>query len=211
MGGHGDDWRVGDAGTLAGRGSPTSLRARPSPASARPSGPHRSVRAGAGPPLHGRCWRSERCGPGVREALSPAPGSQHCPPPAAPGSLCSRAVGTDSRSERRSRSRWVCCGLSGRGRSNWAVKWKVLPWPISLSTQMRPFISSTSRRQMARPRPVPPYLRVVDPSACRNASKISFLLLTRNADAGVDHPGSGAPVAATPVPVPRSLAPTPAA
>ena len=48
------------------------------------------------------------------------------------------------------------------------VKKKVLPTPGSLSSQMRPPISSTSRRQMVRPSPVPPCLRVVDMSACVN-------------------------------------------
>ena len=37
-----------------------------------------------------------------------------------------------------------------------AVKWKVLPVPTSLSTQMRPPISSTSCDEIVRPSPVPP-------------------------------------------------------
>ena len=45
------------------------------------------------------------------------------------------------------------------------VNQKRLPWPGSLSTPVLPPIMSTRRRVMARPRPVPPYLRVVDPSA----------------------------------------------
>ena len=65
------------------------------------------------------------------------------------------------------------------------MKWNVLPRPDSLSTQMRPPISSTSCGEMASPRPVPPYLRVVELSACANASKISSLLVGRDADAGV--------------------------
>ena len=48
----------------------------------------------------------------------------------------------------------------------------VLPWPGALSTQIRPPINSTSCVEMVSPRPVPPYLRVVDPSACVKASKI---------------------------------------
>ena len=48
----------------------------------------------------------------------------------------------------------------------------MLPQPGSLSTQMRPPIISTSLDEMLRPRPVPPYLRVVEPSACVNASKM---------------------------------------
>ena len=57
-----------------------------------------------------------------------------------------------------------------------AVKWKVLPSCGVLSTQMRPPIRSTSVDEMARPRPVPPNRRVVDPSACRNGWKISCCL-----------------------------------
>ena len=54
-----------------------------------------------------------------------------------------------------------------------AVKWKREPRPGSLSTVMRPPISSTSCAEIERPRPVPPYSRVVEPSAWANASKIS--------------------------------------
>ena len=49
----------------------------------------------------------------------------------------------------------------------------------------RPSVA-TSREEIVRPRPVPPYFRVVEPSACANASKIEPLLLGRDADAGVD-------------------------
>jgi len=38
--------------------------------------------------------------------------------------------------------------------------------PGSLSAWIRPFINLTICRQIARPRPVPPYFRVVEPSAC---------------------------------------------
>ena len=44
----------------------------------------------------------------------------------------------------------------------------VLPTPASLSSQIWPPISSTSRRQIVSPRPVPPCLRVVDMSAWVN-------------------------------------------
>ena len=56
------------------------------------------------------------------------------------------------------------------------VKWNVLPLPTSLSTQIRPPISSTSRVEMASPRPVPPYRRVVEPSAWAKASKMRCCL-----------------------------------
>ena len=43
----------------------------------------------------------------------------------------------------------------------------------------------TSLAEIARPSPVPPYRRVVEPSACANGSKIVSLLLGGDADAGV--------------------------
>ena len=54
-----------------------------------------------------------------------------------------------------------------------AVKWNTLPAPGSLSTHRRPPIRDTSCTEIVSPRPVPPYLRVVDVSACENASKIA--------------------------------------
>ena len=56
------------------------------------------------------------------------------------------------------------------------VKWKVLPWPGSLSSQMRPPIRSTSREEMASPRPVPPNRRVVEPSAWLKARRSALCL-----------------------------------
>ena len=53
--------------------------------------------------------------------------------------------------------------------SNRAVNQNVDPAPTTLRKPISPPISSTSRLEIARPRPVPPYLRVVDPSACVNA------------------------------------------
>ena len=49
---------------------------------------------------------------------------------------------------------------------------KQAPCPGELSSVSRPPISSTSRREIASPRPVPPYLRAVEPSACENCSNI---------------------------------------
>ncbi len=46
---------------------------------------------------------------------------------------------------------------------------KVVPCPASLATVRSPPINRQNRRLMARPSPVPPYLRVVDASACENA------------------------------------------
>src|SRR5262245_46160122 len=49
---------------------------------------------------------------------------------------------------------------------------KVDPRPTADSTQIRPPWSSTIRLAMESPRPVPPFLRVLEVSACWNSSKI---------------------------------------
>ncbi len=49
----------------------------------------------------------------------------------------------------------------------------VLPTPGSLRTFNRPLSSCDSSRLIDSPSPVPPYLRLVVPSACWNASKIT--------------------------------------
>src|SRR5262249_44784536 len=46
------------------------------------------------------------------------------------------------------------------------------PAPSRDSPQSRPPCISMMRLAMARPRPVPPFLRVIDESACWNSSKI---------------------------------------
>ena len=48
------------------------------------------------------------------------------------------------------------------------VNWNADPVPTSLSTQMRPPMSSVNRLLIARPRPVPPYFLVVDASTWLN-------------------------------------------
>src|SRR5581483_800776 len=55
---------------------------------------------------------------------------------------------------------------------NGTVTLKVAPSPGALSTAMRPFMRSTMRLEIASPRPVPPYLRVEEPSACSNSRKM---------------------------------------
>src|SRR6185369_859109 len=87
------------------------------------------------------------------------------------------------------------------------VKWNVLPRPTSLSTQMRPPCKVTSRFEIARPRPVPPYRRVVELSACRNSSNTyacaSGLMPTPvSATETVTHPSAAAAETET---VPRSV------
>src|SRR5277367_4857451 len=56
--------------------------------------------------------------------------------------------------------------------STGTVKKKVVPEPGVLSSQIRPPIISTNRFEMVSPSPVPPYLRVVVPSACEKASNM---------------------------------------
>ena len=58
------------------------------------------------------------------------------------------------------------------------VKWKSLPRPSSLSTQIRPPIIRTRRFEIVSPSPVPPYFRVVELSACANGSKINSRLFS---------------------------------
>ncbi len=53
----------------------------------------------------------------------------------------------------------------------------MLPRPGVLSTAISPPSSRAISRLIESPSPVPPYLRLVVPSACWNASKISFCLL----------------------------------
>ena len=65
------------------------------------------------------------------------------------------------------------------------LKEKMEPLPSSLVTPISPFIISTRRLEMARPRPVPPYLRVVEPSAWLKALKRRLLAFFVDADAGV--------------------------
>ena len=60
-------------------------------------------------------------------------------------------------------------GDSDSGVGNWHSALRI-PRLAGLSTQMRPPIISTSCEAMVNPRPVPPYLRVVNDSACVNAA-----------------------------------------
>ena len=64
------------------------------------------------------------------------------------------------------------CGIAAKR----AVKWNVLPRPTSPSTEIRPSINAISLEEIVNPRPVPPYFRVVEPSACSNGSKMARCL-----------------------------------
>ena len=63
-------------------------------------------------------------------------------------------------------------GSSTPLRPNRTTNEKVLPSPTRLSSSIFPPIISTRRQEIARPSPVPPYFRVVEPSACSNGEKI---------------------------------------
>ena len=76
---------------------------------------------------------------------------------------CPRARAARRRSSRGARAAASATGASIVNRERRAAG----PAP-SLCAHMRPPISSARRLLMARPRPVPPYLRVVDESACEN-------------------------------------------
>ena len=78
--------------------------------------------------------------------------------------------------------------LAGHGYAGLAgsVNTNVLPLPSSLSTQIRPPWSSTSRFESARPSPVPS--RCATPaSPCWNSSKIRSRSSRRDAGAGIGH------------------------
>ena len=57
----------------------------------------------------------------------------------------------------------------------------------ALCKRISPPSSRASSRLIERPRPVPPYLRLVVPSACWNASKMMRCFSVRDADAGIGH------------------------
>ena len=71
-----------------------------------------------------------------------------------------RLVALSSTISTRRYGRLPACGTSGSvetgARPKWARKWNRLPFPTSLSIQIRPPISSTSCAEMVSPRPVPP-------------------------------------------------------
>ena len=80
-----------------------------------------------------------------------------------------------------------------------SVNQNVLPSPGSLSTPSVPPMAVTNWREMARPRPVPPNLRVVEESACENGVEEALGVRHVDADAGVgdlepDHHAVGAGV-----------------
>ncbi len=89
---------------------------------------------------------------------------------------CARAAGGVAASPARAGlvAAPACGALSGgdSGGTRGMSSRKVLPWPGSLSSVIVPPSSRASSREIDRPSPVPPNLRLVVPSAWRNASKM---------------------------------------
>ena len=163
------------------RGSAGPGRARPSRASCRRAARRRTARP-----------RPRRLAAPSRAAGPPSTATGRAPQLVRTSSRIRRLVALSSttrtgRPSSRGRSGSTRPAIAAvRGRTPSAtVKRKVLPRPASLSTQIRPPIISTSLAEIARPRPVPPNRRVVEPSACSNGSKIARQLLGGDADPGV--------------------------
>ena len=64
---------------------------------------------------------------------------------------------------------------------------KVLPSPGALSSRISPPSSRAISRLIERPRPVPPYLRLVRAVGLLERLEDDLLLVRRDADAGVGH------------------------
>ena len=134
------------------------------------SGPGARASASAHPGLARRPPRSSRS----RRWSAGRAGSGGCPPgPRRRG--CARSC------------RAACASARERQREGRRSS----PGPGSNSTQMRPPCSSTIRRAIARPRPVPPFLRVLELSTCWNSSKIRCWSARGDAGAGVGHRDHG--------------------
>ena len=80
----------------------------------------------------------------------------------------------------------VCAGRSAMAASGIATS-NVEPAPGSLSSAMRPPMRLTMRSRIARPSPVPPYLRATPLVGLLEFAEDAALCLGRDADAGVAH------------------------
>ena len=118
------------------------------------------------------CWRS----------VAASDGGTACAGPCA----CRRpSLQSSPRSRRRDDDSSPPFGVSGSTYRPGRKSVKVLPPPGVLSTRISPPRSRAISRLIERPRPVPPNLRLVVPSACWNASKMSCCLSFGDADARV--------------------------
>ncbi len=106
-----------------------------------------------------RRWAPSANWPALRRESA---GWWRCRPPPAPACRAGRPARRPFRRPRRA---------SASARPRRTVKWNRLPRPTSLSSQILPPIRSTSRAAIASPRPVPPWRRVVELSACSNMPK----------------------------------------
>ena len=68
----------------------------------------------------------------------------------------------------------MSCDLASSSAVTGMANSKVAPEPRALRTRRRPPMILTSWEEMERPRPVPPYSRVVLLSACWNGWKMDF-------------------------------------
>ena len=85
------------------------------------------------------------------------------------------------------KSRRLLGGQLGHGRVDREVEGRALARARRSRPTCVPPISSASRLLIARPRPVPPYLRVVEASACAERLEQAPHAFGREADAGVAH------------------------
>ena len=152
-----------------------------------------------------RGWPGRSGSPASQPCAAPRPASSvsrdgHAPlaPSAAPGcggwSRCRPRSARACRSARAARRRSRAGSALGSSAHRHADREHGRSSPCrgpALSTHMRPPISSASRLLMARPRPVPPYLRVVEESTWLKDWNRRSMPVRRNADAGVAH-GEGA-------------------
>ena len=162
-------------------------RARPCPACTGPGRPGRTARPRWPPrpsvePRPGPRRPRRRPRPSGRAGRGGSCGSSRCRRRRAPAARRGSPP-TWARSPQRDRGRRV----SG------TVNQKVLPTPSSLSTPISPPIAATSWREMASPSPVPPYLRVVEESACEKVSKSRARRLRRRRRCRCRTPRSGPP------------------
>ena len=126
----------------------------------------RTTTSNASPAAVARATASRAAGP-------PSASSTAAPLPASWRSTICRFVALSSTTSTRRPSRAPGAGAGGGGAAEGPTRTEnenVEPSPGTLSTETAPPMSSASRFEIARPRPVPPYRRVVELSACVKAS-----------------------------------------
>ena len=99
----------------------------------------------------------------------------------APGAARLRLGGSDGRPRPPPRRAWRASGTSGRERQ--VERERAAAAPTCSHSWISPPSRRASSRLIVSPSPVPPYIRLVEASACWNASKMICCLSRRNADA----------------------------